>query len=282
MNEIDTGFSGIPYTDKQCTEAIGSEYTPTQKQIGQLKIVIDDVNNVPPDTVRSFIKILNDLLAIRTGCAQPSETPVADKVQILKGVGKMNGDGWKDTTREGEVVYVLNEELPEPYKAGQYPRIGNEIWSASTEQYDFSPASIDEVRTLIKEANGSIAHPRFVRKKLEEALALINQQAAPTPSAKVNDVVWISERENLPSVSQDKTHRWPCVFNHKRDYAEKYIKAERIADLAAKVEALRKKRAGFISDRNSATIGHPVYDPQSEAHNAALDAVLDLIGKAGE
>ena len=79
--------------------------------------------------------------------ASPARTPMGGP-QVLKGVGKINGDGWKDTTTIGEVVYVWNAEKPSPYAPGQYPRIDNEGWSASTAQYDFSPASVDEVRAL--------------------------------------------------------------------------------------------------------------------------------------
>ena len=79
--------------------------------------------------------------------APPARTPMGEP-QVLKGVGKINGDGWKDTTSIGEVVYVWNAEKPSPYAPGQYPRIDNEGWSASTAQYDFSPASVDEVRAL--------------------------------------------------------------------------------------------------------------------------------------
>ncbi len=66
--------------------------------------------------------------------------------QILKGIGKINGDGWKDTTRKGQVVFVYASELPAPYSPGQYPRVGSTIWSASTDQFDFTPATVDEVR----------------------------------------------------------------------------------------------------------------------------------------
>lgn len=68
---------------------------------------------------------------------------------VLKGVGKVNGDGWKDTTTEGEIVFVWNAEKPAPYAPGQYPRVGNEGWSASTSQYDFTPATADDVPAII-------------------------------------------------------------------------------------------------------------------------------------
>lgn len=71
--------------------------------------------------------------------------------QILKGIGKKDGDGWKDVTKVGEVVYVWNKEKPEPYAKGQYPRIGNEGWSAGVDQFDFFPASIEELIELFGE-----------------------------------------------------------------------------------------------------------------------------------
>lgn len=69
---------------------------------------------------------------------------------VLKGVGKINGDGWKDTTFLGQIVYVWNTELPEPYKPGQYPRIGHPGWSASTGQYDFTPATAEEAKNAVE------------------------------------------------------------------------------------------------------------------------------------
>ena len=67
---------------------------------------------------------------------------------ILKGIGKINGDGWKDSTKIGQIVFVWNIEEPPPQAPGQFPRVGNEIWRASTEQYDFRPATIEEIRDL--------------------------------------------------------------------------------------------------------------------------------------
>jgi len=70
--------------------------------------------------------------------------------QILKGIGKINGDGWKDKTSKGEVVFAYAKELPSPYAKGQHPRVGNVIWSASAEQYDFVPATCDEVQDFVE------------------------------------------------------------------------------------------------------------------------------------
>jgi NTP pyrophosphatase (non-canonical NTP hydrolase) len=75
----------------------------------------------------------------------------AARPAILKGIGKINGDGWNDTTRVGQVVFVWNTEMPKPYKAGQYPRIGNQCgWTASTDQYDFTEATPEEARDAIE------------------------------------------------------------------------------------------------------------------------------------
>ncbi|MCK6105081.1 MULTISPECIES: hypothetical protein [unclassified Brevundimonas] len=68
---------------------------------------------------------------------------------MLKGVGKINGDGWKDATTEGEIVFVWNAGKPTPYAPGQYPRVGNEGWSASTSQYDFTPATANDVPAIL-------------------------------------------------------------------------------------------------------------------------------------
>ncbi len=100
---------------------------------------------------------------------------------VLKGVGKINGDGWKDTTFLGQVVYVWNTELPEPYKPGQYPRIGNPGWSASTDQYDFTPATAEEaknaVETLVAELEKQQAEPTV---REVQTVAALRAAALPT------------------------------------------------------------------------------------------------------
>jgi hypothetical protein len=64
--------------------------------------------------------------------------------KLLKGIGKINGDGWKDVTRKGEVIFVYANPLPKPYighdGSRQYERVGNISWTASDRQYDFKPA----------------------------------------------------------------------------------------------------------------------------------------------
>lgn len=85
---------------------------------------------------------------LREAAAALEAVPVG-AVPIMKGIGKINGDGWKDTTKIGQVVYVWNTEMPAPHESGQYPRVGNQCgWTASTSQYDFYPAAPEEVRGL--------------------------------------------------------------------------------------------------------------------------------------
>ena len=92
------------------------------------------------EELQAATEAMKDILAAP---ALPAAAP-----QILKGVGKIDGDGWKDTTRKGEVVFVWNAEKPKPYSPGQYPRVGNEGWAASVKQYDFTPATVDEIKAL--------------------------------------------------------------------------------------------------------------------------------------
>lgn len=68
---------------------------------------------------------------------------------ILKGTGKIDGDGWKDVTEKGETVFVYGRPLPKPYAQTQYERVGNIGWTASDRQYDFTPATLREIARLI-------------------------------------------------------------------------------------------------------------------------------------
>ena len=109
------------------------------------------------------------------------------EIPILKGVGKISGDGWKDTTYSREVVYVWNRELPEPYEPGQYPRIGGEGWTASTDQYDFSPASQTEVEVMFAAVLNKViraTEERVYKSGVEGAQtsALTFEQTAPQPA----------------------------------------------------------------------------------------------------
>lgn len=83
---------------------------------------------------------------------------------MLKGIGIHAGDGYKDTTELGEVVYAWNREKPTPYAPGQFDRIGHTTWSASVAQYRFEPATFEEVRAYV---DGLFNENRALKEKLE-------------------------------------------------------------------------------------------------------------------
>jgi hypothetical protein len=93
--------------------------------------------------------------------------------QLLKGIGKIDGDGFKDTTRKGEVVFVYAQALPEPYAPGQYPRVGNTGYSASVQQFDFTPATVDEARDHIEARLAAAADELARAKKLANDMGKI-------------------------------------------------------------------------------------------------------------
>ena len=76
--------------------------------------------------------------------------PFGPHIHVLKGTARKNGDGFKDPTKKGNVVFVWNQQLPSPYQEGQYPRVDNSIMSASTDMYDFEPATAEEARTVVQ------------------------------------------------------------------------------------------------------------------------------------
>lgn len=80
-------------------------------------------------------------------------------VPILKGVAFKSGDGWKSTTKEGDVCFVWNKELPKPYAQGQYNRVGAEHLAVGTDEFKFEPASLDEVVTLFSSLNRAALNP---------------------------------------------------------------------------------------------------------------------------
>jgi hypothetical protein len=90
------------------------------------------------------------LAALRRGMelAAPLAPAAMEDAPILRGVGKITGDGWKGTTKQGEVVYVWNAHLEPPFMEEQYPRVGCEQWSASDQQYDFSPATAEDIAAI--------------------------------------------------------------------------------------------------------------------------------------
>lgn len=73
--------------------------------------------------------------------------------QVLKGTGVISGDGWKDTTKVGQEVFVWAREMEKPYAPGQFQRVVSNHqcdWTASTEQYAFEPATVEEAQAHVK------------------------------------------------------------------------------------------------------------------------------------
>ena len=98
-------------------------------------------------------------------------------IPILKGTAFKSGDGWKDTTKEGEVCFIWNKMHSAPYAPGQYPRVGKEHWSASTENFTFEPATPDEVVKLFSDLEADNAALTARTKELEKSRAeILNQQ----------------------------------------------------------------------------------------------------------
>lgn len=82
--------------------------------------------------------------ALLNDCAGYSPEHAVRQPLVLRGVAHVAGDGFKDDTRIGDAAIVWNRQRPEPYAPGQFPRVGNPIYSASADQFRFRPLSEDE------------------------------------------------------------------------------------------------------------------------------------------
>ena len=90
-----------------------------------------------------------DTLDSASVLADPSVAAAIQGRKVLRGVAHRNATWKEGDTSKGDVVYVWDAELPAPYVPGQFPRIGNEGWAASTSLFTFQPAIADEVNALI-------------------------------------------------------------------------------------------------------------------------------------
>ena len=95
---------------------------------------------------------------------------------ILRGVGRYTGDGWKDCTKKGQVVFTYGCQLPRPYGEGQYERVGNICWTASTHQFEFRRAHLWEVLPLI---------PAIIRDRKDKRLFAFRWSRLPTTANSV-------------------------------------------------------------------------------------------------
>lgn len=133
--------------------------------------------------------------------SQPAQSDLVEAV-VLRGVGKRTGDGFKDTTTKGEIVFVWNAELQPPYAPGQYPRIGCEGWSASTEQYDFGPATAEDVPAIRSLFTPTATQPDR-ESVLREVKARLNQAYDGEPGyfrARINSLkTWVERNLTHPT-----------------------------------------------------------------------------------
>lgn len=161
---------------------------------------------------------------------------------ILKGVGRINGDGWKDTTHIGEVIYVWNTEMPAPYAAGQYPRMGSDCgWTASRDQYDFAPATVKEVQQCFADllARDKERTLQGVKEQRAQMLAAFPPTAQPAQAQARDAEQWralyrraINEANGLTNYVEDR----PELHRAERNLI--LIEAEALALRAAIDEAL--------------------------------------------
>lgn len=140
----------------------------------------------------SRLSIIDRPLSIGTEVclrSQAEELLAAERaaLPILKGTAFKSGDGWKDTTKEGDICFVWNRMHPAPYAPGQYPRVGKEHWSASIENYTFEPATLGEVSKLfadLKADNAALtARVKELEKECDDFCADLNQERKSHESA---------------------------------------------------------------------------------------------------
>lgn len=151
--------------------------------------------------------------------AQPSETPVADKVR--------------------EEIEAAHGCFSAAYTEGLHDVLANE------ENQDTGSLHDLVTRRLL-----------YAMDHLQSAVSLIDQQGAPETLHMFNGK----------------------LYSRRQLEAENTAMRKERADLAARVEGLRKDK--YLSGR--ITMAEAIENGEADIYNAALDAVLALIGKAGE
>lgn len=112
----------------------------TEKLRRDITAAGDSGNGMVSMPAESFCSLVGTLV----DCVAEQSPPL-----LLKGIGKIAGDGFKDETRIGEVIYAWNREHPAPHAPGQFPRLGNPVHAASTEQFAFFPVEDDELIAVV-------------------------------------------------------------------------------------------------------------------------------------
>ncbi len=74
---------------------------------------------------------------------------ILSEAAILKATRIADGDGWKDTAKAGDVVFVHNVPLPPPHSPGQMQRLGEQGWTVGVDEWTFVPATPQEVRDAV-------------------------------------------------------------------------------------------------------------------------------------
>ncbi len=120
--------------------------------------------------------------------------PIPSVSQVLKGTARRSGDGFKDETKKGHVVFVWNQPLPSPYAEGQYPRVDNSIMSASTDTYDFEPATVDEAREAVQRGE-----ERATETDLDSLRQRIVQAVSSTDITPTSRILKTMQRPSTPS-----------------------------------------------------------------------------------
>lgn len=72
--------------------------------------------------------------------------------RMLRGVAHRNAEWKEGDAIKGDTVMVWDAALLPPWSAGQYPRVDDEGWAASSSLYTFAPATPDEVAAAMASA----------------------------------------------------------------------------------------------------------------------------------
>lgn len=145
---------------------------------------------------------------------------------ILKGTAFKSGDGWKDTTKEGDICFVWNRMHPAPYAPGQYPRVGKEHWSASIENYTFEPATLGEVSKLFADLKADNAAERAEKEELDAECRVLAKRCI-EKDARVKELEAecdeFADRLNQERKSHESAHNRAEALEAKLAAAEKAL-----------------------------------------------------------
>lgn len=70
---------------------------------------------------------------------------------VYKCTAFKSGDGWKDTTRKGDVVFAYGYELPPPFVSDCFQIVGNAVRCVCTDQWTFEKLRRRDLLKLLPE-----------------------------------------------------------------------------------------------------------------------------------